>query len=173
MQTLIHTLDGINRLVGSVIRWFALFMVIIQFGVVIMRYTFGFSSIAVNESVLYLHAMLFMLGAGYTLLVDGHVRVDIFYAKSSPEHQAKIDIFGHIALLIPAMLAVIYWSWPSVSNAWAIKEGAISVGGIPAVWLLKGLIPAFCLLLIIQSIACILKNILFLINKGTGAGAQQ
>lgn len=160
MQALIRGLDGINRAVGLTVRWAVIAMVLIQFAIVLFRYVFGFSSIAINESVLYLHAALFMLGAGYTLLVDGHVRVDIFYAKAGPRRQASIDIFGHLVLLIPSMLVLAYWSWPSVANSWAILEGPISVGGIPASFLLKSLIPAFCALLVVQSISCLLANLL-------------
>lgn len=162
MITLISWLERINQAVGNSVRWFVLLMVLIQFFIVILRYALGYSSIAVNESVLYLHAALFMLGAGYTLLIDGHVRVDIFYAKASDYVQAIIDLLGHAFLLIPAMTALLYWSWPSVYNAWKIKEGAISVGGIPGIWVMKLLIPAFCLLLIIQSLACLLQKILFI-----------
>jgi TRAP-type mannitol/chloroaromatic compound transport system permease small subunit len=134
-------------------------MVLIQFGVVLLRYVFGFSSIALNESVLYLHAALFMLGAGYTLLVDGHVRVDIFYARLGAAGRSRIDVFGHLFLLVPSMLALLHWSWPSVRNSWAILEGPISVGGIPASFLLKSLIPAFCVLLLVQSAACLLREV--------------
>ncbi|MEM9107485.1 MAG: TRAP transporter small permease subunit [Pseudomonadota bacterium] len=160
MHQIADSLDTINRLVGSVVRWFALAMMLLQFLVVLLRYIFGFSDIALNESVLYLHAGLFMLGAGYTLLVDGHVRVDIFYAKASPRRRALIDLCGHLFLLTPAMLVILYWSWPSVRNSWAILEGPISVGGIPASFLLKSLIPAFCVLLLVQSIACLLRNLI-------------
>ncbi len=160
MEFLANRLDSINRAVGSTVRWLAILMVLVQFGIVVLRYVYGFSSIALNESVLYMHAALFMLGAGYTLLVDDHVRVDIFQAKASERGKAWIDVFGHIALLIPSMLALLYWSFPSVRNAWSIYEGAISVGGIPAVFLLKTLIPAFCILLIVQSLACLLRNLL-------------
>ena len=159
MERLAERLDTVNRAVGAVARWFALVMVLLQFGVVLLRYVFGFSSIALNESVLYLHSALFMLGAGYTLLVDGHVRVDIFYAKLGQAGRSRIDVFGHLFLLIPSMLALLYWSWPSVRNAWAILEGPISVGGIPAVFVMKSLIPAFCVLLLIQSAACLLRGL--------------
>lgn len=159
MQRLADGLDMVNRGVGAVVRWCALAMVLVQFGVVLMRYVFGYSSIAMNESVLYLHATLFMLGAGYTLLVDDHVRVDILYARATDRGKAAIDIFGHLALLMPSMLALLWWSWPSVRSAWSIYEGPISVGGIPAVFLLKSLIPAFCVLLLIQSWACLLRNL--------------
>jgi len=160
MQKLIERLDSVNRNVGMVVRWAAILMVLIQFAIVLFRYVFGFSNIAVNESVLYLHSTLFMLGAGYTLLIDDHVRVDIFYAKFDPRRKAAIDIFGHLVLLIPSMLVLAYWSWPSVANSWKIFEGPISVGGIPASFVLKSLIPAFCTLLIIQSVSCLSASIL-------------
>ena len=156
MQGIANLFDGINKGVASVVRWFALAMVLIQFGIVVGRYVFGVNSIAVQESVLYLHATLFMLAAGYTLLVDKHVRVDVFYAKVSPQTQRRIDIFGHIFLLLPSMTALLYWSWPSVRNSWKILEGPISVGGIEAVFLLKSLIPAFCILVMIQSVSLLI-----------------
>jgi TRAP-type mannitol/chloroaromatic compound transport system permease small subunit len=165
MERLAASLDTINRLTGRAVRWLALGMVLVQFAIVLMRYVFGMSSIAVNESVLYMHAALFMLGAGYTLLTDQHVRVDIFYARTSPRGRAAIDAFGHLFLLMPSMAALLYWSWPSVANAWSILEGPISVGGIPAVFLLKSLIPAFCVLLMTQSAACLMRAVLALTRR--------
>ena len=162
MERLADSLDWINRAVGLTVRWLALAMVLVQFGIVVLRYVYGVSWIALNESVLYMHATLFMLGAGYTLLIDGHVRVDIFQSRAGDRGKARIDLAGHVVLLIPSMLVLLYWSWPSVRNAWAIHEGPISVGGIPAVFLLKSLIPAFCVLLIIQSVACLMRNIITL-----------
>lgn len=159
MERLADSLDRINRVVGMAVRWLALAMVLVQFGIVVLRYVYGVSWISLNESVLYMHATLFMLGAGYTLLIDGHVRVDIFQSKAGDRGKAWIDLAGHCVLLLPSMLALIYWSWPSVRNAWAILEGPISVGGIPAVFLLKSLIPAFCVLLVIQSLACMMRNL--------------
>lgn len=153
MTRLADFLDRINRGVARVVVWFALIMALIQFGIVIGRYVFGVNSIAVQESVLYLHAALFMLAAGYTLQVGRHVRVDIFYAKASEATRRRIDIFGHLVLLLPSVAALAWWSWPSVRNAWTIMEGSIAVGGIEAVFLLKSLIPAFCLLVALQSVA--------------------
>lgn len=158
-------LDRINGAVGRVVCWAALAMVVAQFAVVLARYVFGVSDIAATEAVLYLHATLFMLGAGYTLLVDGHVRVDILYARAAPRRKAAIDAFGHAVLLMPSMLVLLWWSWPTVRNAWAIREGAISVGGIPASFLLKTLIPAFCVLVLIQSLACLLRALAALLRR--------
>jgi len=164
MERIASLLESINQRIASVVRWLVLLMVLVQFAIVVGRYVFGVNSIAMQESVLYMHATLFMLAAGYTLLVDKHVRVDVFYAKASKSNQQKINLFGHIVFLIPTMLALMYWSWPSVVNSWKIFEGPISVGGIKAVFLLKSLIPAFCLLLLLQSIASITR---LLANRAT------
>lgn len=159
MNALADRLDLVNRWVGNVVRWAALLMMLLQFAIVLLRYVFGVSEIALNEGVLYLHAALFMLAAGYTLQVDGHVRVDIFYAKATPRTRALIDLFGHLLLLMPSVSIILYWSWPTVRSSWAILEGPISVGGIPALFLLKSLIPAFCVLLLLQSVALVLRNV--------------
>jgi TRAP-type mannitol/chloroaromatic compound transport system permease small subunit len=165
MLFLANAIDQMNRAVASVIKWLALIMVLVQFCIVIGRYVFGVNSIAAQESVLYMHATLFMLGAGFTLLVDKHVRVDVFYAKASVQTRRRIDVFGHLFLLIPSMTALLYWSWPSVRNSWKILEGPISVGGIEAVFLLKSLIPAFCVLILLQSLSILIR----MIRKGTKA----
>ncbi|MBY4891893.1 TRAP transporter small permease subunit [Rhodobacteraceae bacterium N5(2021)] len=157
MLALANGIDRINRAIAAGVKWLALIMVMVQFCIVIGRYVFGYNSIAAQESVLYMHATLFMLGAGYTLLVDKHVRVDVFYARASPAVRRRIDIFGHLFLLFPSMIALLYWSWPSVRNSWRILEGAISVGGIEAVFLLKSLIPAFCVLILLQSAALLVR----------------
>lgn len=157
MLRVANAIDQMNTAVASMIRWLALVMVLVQFCIVIGRYVFGFNSIAAQESVLYMHATLFMLGAGFTLLVDKHVRVDVFYAKATEATRRRIDILGHIFLLIPSMAALLYWSWPSVRNSWKILEGPISVGGIEAVFLLKSLIPAFCILILLQSVALLVR----------------
>jgi TRAP-type mannitol/chloroaromatic compound transport system permease small subunit len=104
-----------------------------------------------------MHSALFMLAAGYTLLVDKHVRVDVFFAGLSPAGQRRVDVFGHLFLLMPSMTALLYWSWPSVRNSWSILEGPLAVGGIEAVFLLKSLIPAFCVLVMLQSLSLLIR----------------
>lgn len=159
MRLFIQFLESINRSIAAVLRYFVLLMLLIQFLVVVLRYTMGYSAVAMSESVLYLHAFIFMLAAGYTLLINSHVRVDIFYEKFSPKVKTWIDVLGCSLLLIPSLITVLYWSTPSVYNAFKIKEGALSVGGIPASWVLKLLIPLFCILLLIQCVAFILRTI--------------
>ena len=137
-------LDAVNRAVGRTVRWAVLGIMLIQFGSVVLRYVFGTSYIFVQESILYLHAGLFMLGAGYTLLADGHVRV---------------DLLGTVLLLVPACVALIVATWRSAINSWAILEGPISVGGIPASFLLKSLPPIFAALILVQGLALALRAV--------------
>lgn len=172
MNTWADQLDRINRATGHAVMWLALAMVLLQFVVVVLRYVFGYSSIFVNEGVLYLHAGLFMLGAGYTLWAQGHVRVDIFYSRFSERRRALVDLFGHLVFLLPSLLMLLYWSWPMVSRSWAIREGPISVGGIPASFLLKTLVPAFCVLLLIQGVSAFLRDLAKLRSQSPLPGEQ-
>ncbi|MEP4189624.1 MAG: TRAP transporter small permease subunit [Sneathiella sp.] len=165
MERLANSLDLVNELVGNTVRWCALAMVLLQFTIVVMRYVFGISFIFLNEGVLHLHSALFMLGAGYTFLVNGHVRVDIFYAKMQGWTKARIDVFGHLFFLFPAMIILLFWTWSTVQTSWLIWEGAISVGGIPASFLLKSLIPGFCILILIQGVSCLLRDLLRMKEK--------
>src|SRR5204862_3115834 len=98
-------------------------------------------------------AILALLAAPWTLRGDGHVRVDIFYAYASPRSKARVDLAGALVLLIPFMAAVIWFSWPYASRAWAIGEGSREAGGIPLVFLLKSSIPLFSALLLLLGLA--------------------
>ena len=164
MDRALRALDGVNRAVGLTVRWLALGVVLLQFGIVVLRYLFGFSFIFLQEGVIYGHAALFMLGAGYAALVDEHVRVDIFYARLAPRRRALVDLLGSAFLLLPSMTVLLVVTWPTVRNSWAILEGPISVGGIPASFLLKSLIPAFCVLLLIHGVSSIIRNALLLLR---------
>ena len=96
IAALTRAIDVVNEHVGRVASWLALLMVLLQFVVVVMRYIFGWGFIAMQEGVIYLHATLFLVGAGYTLLHGGHVRVDIFYRDARPRRRALIDLLGVI-----------------------------------------------------------------------------
>lgn len=165
MTSVIAALEAINRAVGLTVRWLAIAMIVLQFAIVLMRYVFGISYIFLTEGVLYMHAALFMLGAGYTLLLDQHVRVDIFYARYGARGQALIDMLGGLFLLLPSMGLLAYVTWPAVASSWRILEGPISVGGIPASFLLKSLMPAFCGLIMIQGLAQILKSAVTVLSR--------
>jgi TRAP-type mannitol/chloroaromatic compound transport system permease small subunit len=163
-QLCISTINHINEWVGKTISWLTLLMVVITFIVVVLRYAFDIGWIALQESVLYMHAMVFMLGAAYTLRHDGHVRVDILYQRCSDKTRARIDCLGTLFLLMPVTGFIIWSSWEYVADSWTIKESSRNSGGLPGVYLLKTTILFMAGLLILQSIALFLQNLLIVLG---------
>ena len=139
--------------IGRAAAWCCLYVVIVEFAVVVMRYALGIGSIKLQESVIYAHAGLFMLAAAWTLQVDGHVRVDIFYAQARPYIRALIDLIGAVVFLLPFAVVLGILSVPYVERSWAIFERSREASGLPFVYLLKTLIPLFALLIGLQGVA--------------------
>lgn len=159
-----RTLDAFAEWTGRVTAWLALALVLVTFAVVVLRYAFDIGSIALQESILYLHATLFLLGAAYTLKHDAHVRVDIFYREMSPAAKAWVDLAGVLFLLLPVCLFLLWVSWDYVTTAWALREGSHEAGGLPWVYLLKSLIPAAAVLLMLQGVSQMLASLLVLLG---------
>jgi len=155
-------IDRLSAAVGRAVTWCLLFMVLAEFALVLMRYVLGVGSIWLQESVVYAHAALFMLAAAWTLSLDGHVRVDIFYADAAPRAKAVIDLCGALLLLLPFAVALVVLSLPYVARSWAILEASRETSGLPEVFLLKTLIPLFAALLALQGIAQALRAALTL-----------
>jgi len=147
---LIRGAEGVGRAFGHGVAWLALTMVLLQFLIVLLRYVFSINSVAVQESVTYMHAALFMLAAGYTLLDDGHVRVDIFYRGMGPRAQALVNFLGALLFLLPFAVLVLWWSLPYVQASWATLEASPQPGGLPLIFLLKTVMPAFAVLMILH-----------------------
>ena len=143
-----------------------------EFAVVVMRYALGIGSIRLQESVLYAHAALFMLAAAWTLQVDGHVRVDVFYAQASPRRRAVIDLIGAVVFLLPFAIVLAVLSMPYVARSWAILEGSRETSGLPFVYLLKTLIPLFALLIGLQGIAQAIRAALVLAGPRAAIAAE-
>ncbi len=153
MKRLIALIDELNERVGRAVSWLALLMVLVQIIVVVQRYVFGIGSIWMQESIVYMHGFLFMLAAGYTLLHNGHVRVDVFYREATPRRKAMTDLFGSLFFLLPMCVSIIWLAWPYVSNSWAILEGSKETSGIHGVYLLKSVIIVFAVLVALQGIS--------------------
>jgi TRAP-type mannitol/chloroaromatic compound transport system permease small subunit len=162
LQRLAHRIDRLSATIGRPVAWCLLFMVLAEFALVLMRYVLGVGSIWLQESVVYAHASLFMLAAAWTLAADAHVRVDIFYADASPRTKAAVDLLGALLLLLPFAVTLIYLSLPYVARSWALLEGSRETSGLPAVFLLKTLIPLFAALLALQGLAQALRAALAL-----------
>ena len=156
------SIDRVIAAIGRAAAWCCLYIVLAEFAVVVMRYALGMGSIRLQESVLYAHAALFMLAAAWTLQVDGHVRVDVFYGQASPRARAVIDLIGAVIFLFPFAIAVAVLSMPYVARSWAILEGSRETSGLPFVYLLKTLIPLFALLIALQGIAQAIRAALVL-----------
>ena len=162
LRLFVKAADCINEWVGRGTAWLMLFMVLIAFAVVILRYVFALGWVWMQESFVWLHGAVFMLGAGYTLLYNGHVRVDIFYREASHRFKAWVDIFGVIFLLTPMLLVVLYYSQGFVLRSWARLEGSAEAGGLPGLYLLKTIIPIFCVLMLLQGASLLARSILIL-----------
>ncbi len=157
---------------GRLLAWLSLWMVLVTFLVVVLRYAFDLGWIAMQESVTYMHASLFMLAAAYTLQQGGHVRVDILYQRLSPRGRAWVDLLGTLLLLIPVCIYLVWSGWDYVAGSWSVREGSREAGGIPAVYLLKSLILALPVLLLLQGLAWTLRNGLFLAGVDSALPAQ-
>jgi len=152
-QRVADAIDRATTAIGRAAAWCCLFVVLAEFAVVVMRYALGIGSIRLQESVLYAHAAMFMLAAAWTLQIDGHVRVDVFYAQAKPHTKALIDLAGAVVFLLPFAVVLGWLSTAYVARSWSIQESSGEVGGLPFVYLLKTLMPLFALLIGLQGIA--------------------
>lgn len=150
-------IDAFTEFCGKLTAWTTLAMLLCTCFVVVARYLFGSGSIALQETVLYLHALAFMLGTAFTLKRGGHVRVDIFYRHFSPRRRALIDALGTVFFLLPTCGLIFWLSFDYVSNSWAMKEHSAESAGLPWVYLLKSLLLVMPTLLLIQGISELLK----------------
>lgn len=128
-------------------------MALLTLTIVVLRYGFNQGSILAQEAVMYMHGLVFMLGIPYALKHGAHVRVDVFAERFGDRGRAWVDILGHCLFLIPVCLTVLVMSLPYVLASWRVLEGSSEVGGIPAVFLLKTLIPVTAGLLLLQGVA--------------------
>ncbi|TBW58746.1 TRAP transporter small permease subunit [Marinobacter halodurans] len=168
-------LDGFTERTGRTLAWLNIGMVVLTFAVVVMRYLFNHSSIFMQESVMYLHSIVFLLASAYTLKYNEHVRVDILYTRLSGKGKALVDLLGTLFLLMPVTIFIFFASLGYVESSWAIREHSPETSGIPLVYLLKTLIPLMCVLMVIQGVAEVLRNIAVLagaIPKEAGPAAE-
>ncbi len=158
-------IDTINEFTGLFAAWLTSFMVITVVYDVIMRYGFKKGNIAVQEMEWHIFAVVFLIGAAYSLKKDAHVRVDILYTKFSTKQKAWIDFLGTLIFLIPFSLMVIHSTSNFIESSWAVREVSPDPGGLPGRYILKAMIPAGFVLLILQGISQAIKNFFVIIGK--------
>tara|TARA_A100001015_G_C14987211_1_gene712133 strand:+ start:1401 stop:1895 length:495 start_codon:yes stop_codon:yes gene_type:complete len=128
-------------------RWLAIVMVGLTLSIVLLRYLFSSSTIFLQELITYAHALFFLLGIPLGILRDDHVRVDLVYSRLSERKQSIVNLLGHILFLLPLSALMLFWSTPYAISSWQIFEGSNEVGGVPAIFLLKSLLPITALLI--------------------------
>ncbi len=165
---MVRKLEAIADATGRLVAWFTLLMVLVTFAVVVLRYAFNTGWIAMQESITYLHALVFMLGAAYTLRHGGHVRVDIFYQKLSEKGRAWVNLLGTALLLYPLMIFILWISWDYVSESWTVLEGSREAGGLPGVFLLKTLLLLMPVAMMLQGLALMLRSLDLIRGKRDG-----
>ena len=165
LKNLSSTISYINKIAGFICALLVVLMSLNVFLVVVLRYLFGISFIWMQETYVWMHAYIFMLGAGFTYLNDDHVRIDIIYRSSSKLYKALVDSIGIIFLLLPFLYIIWNFSYPFVYKSWQMNEISREAGGLSMLYLLKLAILIFVILLSIQAIAKIINNFINIIQK--------
>lgn len=152
------TIDRINQILFRFVSWLTLVMVVLTLLIVILRYGFDMGWIAMQESVLYLHSLVFLVGAGHTLKLNEHVRVDIFYRRFSYQSKAKVDLFGALLLSLPVNVFIFVICWRYVLDSWMLLESSGQSGGLPLVFVFKSFLLLFASVMILQSLSQAISN---------------
>lgn len=164
-----RALDAVQRGLGAALVGLTPLVVLLCFGLVAARYGFGAGSVAVQEAMLWLHACVFMLGMAWALRHDRHVRVDVLYARFSARTRAWIEVGGHLLLLLPLALFLLWISLDYVAASWQVRESSREPGGLPGLFLLKSLIPLSAWLLAVQSLALCVQQLRAALKPGAAA----
>jgi TRAP-type mannitol/chloroaromatic compound transport system permease small subunit len=162
LVTFVRSVDALNEVIGRAVSWLTLAMVLITFTVVMLRYVFAIGFVWLQESYVWLHGVVFMVGAGYTLLHNGHVRVDVIYRPASLRYKAVIDLLGSLLLLLPVMVLVFDVSYGYVIDSWIRLEQSREAGGLPGLFLLKSVLLVFTVLLGLQGLSLMAHSLLVL-----------
>ena len=158
LRRIANIIDSINEWIGNVVAWVTAGLVAVVFVDVVMRYAFNTSFVFTQELEWHLFGFIFLIGAGYTLSKDGHVRVDIIYQRLRPKAKAWINLMGGFLFLFPGCLMVVITGWKFTYNAFVILEGSPDPGGIPFRFIIKGTIPVGFALITLQGISMVIHS---------------
>lgn len=162
--TLAKWIDAFNERIGRLVSYLVLGVVLITFAVAVLRYGFSLGWVWMQELADWLHAMVFMLAVGYTLLHDAHARVDVFYRPADIRTKAIINLIGSVLFIFPSIGLLLYYSIPYAIRSWERLETSKEAGGLPGLFVLKTAVAVFCLLLILQAISMAIHNLARLLN---------
>jgi TRAP-type mannitol/chloroaromatic compound transport system permease small subunit len=170
LKAYIAFIDSLNEKIGVFVSWLTTALVLVVCYDVFTRYFLKQSSVAVQELEWHIFAVIFLVGAGYTLKYDRHVRVDVFYMKFKPKLKALINLLGSAIFLIPFCILGIWSSKNFVMNSFMIKESSPDPGGLPARYILKAIIPLGFLFLLLQGIALAFRSLTEILDTEAANG---
>lgn len=156
--------DAINDRVGRAVSWATALLVLVTFVDVVMRYFFNTSYVFTQELEWHVFSFIFLMGAGYTLKVDGHVRVEVFYGRLSDRGKAWINLIGVLFFLFPSCILFVKTSIPFVMKSYQVMEGSPDPGGIPYRFILKACIPAGYALILLQGVSLGINSLLAVVG---------
>jgi TRAP-type mannitol/chloroaromatic compound transport system permease small subunit len=159
LEQLASLIDAFNGFIGRIVSWAVLPVALVAFAVVAMRYTMGTGYPWLQESYIWLHGAAVLLVSAWVLQNGGHVRVDLFYKSASAKRKAWIDLIGVIFFLLPMMGFLGWWSIPLVERSWRLMERSPTNDGLTFVYLMKTVIPVFCVLVMLQGLAMLLRSV--------------
>ncbi|MEE9373140.1 MAG: TRAP transporter small permease subunit [Saprospiraceae bacterium] len=165
MKKIIYIFDSVNEKIGRIFAWTTTLLVLVIFIDVLLRYILSFSFIWITEIEIYLFALSFLFGSGYTLKHDKHVRVDIFYEGKTPVKKAWVNLLGGLFFLIPWCLVAILSCWKYASFSFGFRESSAQAGGLPALYILKFCFVFGFVFLLMQGIALILRSVLIIMKE--------
>lgn len=169
----VRVICGLNALIGHIFSWLSLGIVVVCFTVVVQRYIFATSYVWMQDLYIWLNGAMFTAVAGFALMRNDHVRVDIFYRPAKEKTKAVVDLVGSVLFLLPFCAVVYIYSMPFVTRAWSYTEASANVGGMPGLYILKSFIIGFVVLLALQGVAMILTSILVLAGRSDLVPASQ
>ena len=158
LERFADAIDSLNAGLGRLLGWAALLLILAQFSIVVLTNAFRIGSIQLQESLLYINSLIFLGAAGYTLLRDEQVRVDIFYRGASARFKAWVNLLGTFFLLFPVMGLLWVSAWPYVAASWAVLEGSIETTGLQAVYILKSFLLLFTATLTLQGASLVIRS---------------
>jgi TRAP-type mannitol/chloroaromatic compound transport system permease small subunit len=161
----VRAISALNRVVGHLLSWLALAIVLVCFTVVVQRYIFHTTQLWMQDLYVWLSGAMFTGVAGFALMRDEHVRVDILYRPWPIRKKAIADLIGTLIFLIPYVVVVLLYAWPFVSRSWRLYEGSANIGGMPGLFILKSFIIVFAVLVGLQGLAIIARSILVLNDR--------
>ena len=150
-------IDKVIDNIAKILTYLLVSMIILVFITVIIRYMLNISYVALQELVMYFHALIFMFGVSYALKEKSHVKIDIIYNSLSKKNQYFISMLGTIIFIIPTSLFIVYSSMDMVTQSWSLLEGSSEAGGLDLVFILKSVIPIAGFLIFLQALSDIIK----------------